>query len=1461
MTSKSYVSGSHANWENIQLDSFTGWINQHLQERSLVVKDLATDFSDGVMLINLLEVISGKKVSRYVRNPKFLQHKIDNIMVALLFMEKVLDIKVVGCNAKDIVDGNLKQIMGVSFLLIQKVKSSMQLEIDPTLLSAMSSNSLGGKRATIIGTPVSRFAHKSLNQDNSNSNNIHSGASDSETSSSGSSSGIRPVDSRATTTPSTIEITSGVGVSTLRNRFASAPTTRPTDLGSLSTSLPASGTAAASSHSVLSSSDTKLERGMIRKTKSGAIMCGTFDFGGKQHSLRKLVVVQAHVRGWIARRRVRVAMEKHRQRMRSYEEHFASNPKAYRGLTKVQARTKAKIERRRLWRQYPLFRRNDIVKEILATERKYVKCLEILIECYLRECEKILQPNQVKSIFSQIEVIKNVNYNLLTQMENRFKEGSKQQLGEIFKRTTDYLKVYTNYVNNYNASIAAINECKENEKFAKLLEQNRIAEKCMGLDLSAFLIMPIQRLPRYVLLLQDLVKFTSDDHPDYDNLSVALKKMKDVAEYVNEKKREAENLNQVLNIQHSLVGKFDNLAEPHRRYVRKGPLACLEEKSKIYFFFLFNDILLKTENKNLAKQLSQSKNSRNTLTGVDEGKFKFIVSYHLDGASLIDLADPNNPFSFQLIGITTNTGMGNELGASIGTTAITLTASSLGEKMIWINDIDECISQLLEKTRSKKRSLITDYDELTTATYEAPIKDAEMSGILIKQHTEILWKQKQFYLKNGNLFYNTIFEDTNEKLVQVVDHPHCFQLITPLRIYFFSCPDGQTLFLWISLIRSSIAKKLDSLTESDEVMSLKQYSQTQQLYHSQSLNNYNCNRPEKKRHSLPMKLSSFPLFSSLLSNVSSKHSSSNTSNASTVNNTPLIHSVSTPTPSAYNNPHRNHHHHHNPSVYFTITSASLPSDLSSTGLSQSYNNNCSSLSSSCNSLSSSSSGSCYNSLSSSVGSMTNNNSTLNSSISSITNYNINSNDFLSEPANQSCADCGASDPSWISTSFGVVLCVECSGVHRHLPNGASHVKSLRGLSSSNLDVDHLKNLDGNARANQKYEKNVPSHINRPSPKDSVDIRLPWIYAKYLPGTPIPSSPSEVRRASVKMTGGSSPPSPLTQLSGSLVGSVGKLDHFIELKNQSATSTSTMKTIPEEQSTTTSTSPTSTSNANVTTTSNQTNTNKNEQHDGVKNINGETNNSNVSNAELLSDPTSSESLGLSCNNSASTSVISTPNSLNSADVDGLNGNEFNHPSSSPVLLANNNANANNDSMSTSDSHSSTPGESSSTTNNTNGNDNNNNSNESSPTMMASSSSANSTASSMSPWKGHSQLPAIERKKSVFLDKPRKEIRKEIDGVLYKTSSPSKSSNWKKYHFFFKDGLLNYFKLDDKKMKKPRGSIDLKDFYSLKVEPKPKQQHSFTLITKYRLYFFACDTHEDLKSWVEVLSVDSKGVSYQ
>ena len=60
------------------------------------------------------------------------------------------------------------------------------------------------------------------------------------------------------------------------------------------------------------------------------------------------------------------------------------------------------------------------------------------------------------------------------------------------------------------------------------------------LKLDAFLLTPIQRICQYPLQLNELLKLTPSDHEDYQTVQQALSAMRDVASYVNERKRRIE---------------------------------------------------------------------------------------------------------------------------------------------------------------------------------------------------------------------------------------------------------------------------------------------------------------------------------------------------------------------------------------------------------------------------------------------------------------------------------------------------------------------------------------------------------------------------------------------------------------------------------------------------------------------------------------------------------------------------------------------------------------------------------------------------------------------------------------------------------------------------------------------------------------------------------------------------------
>lgn len=75
-----------AEWKRIQKKTFTRWCNEHLKAKLLKIDDLNTDFSDGVKVIVLLELLSQKKLGRYSKKPRVRAQKMENAEVALKFI-------------------------------------------------------------------------------------------------------------------------------------------------------------------------------------------------------------------------------------------------------------------------------------------------------------------------------------------------------------------------------------------------------------------------------------------------------------------------------------------------------------------------------------------------------------------------------------------------------------------------------------------------------------------------------------------------------------------------------------------------------------------------------------------------------------------------------------------------------------------------------------------------------------------------------------------------------------------------------------------------------------------------------------------------------------------------------------------------------------------------------------------------------------------------------------------------------------------------------------------------------------------------------------------------------------------------------------------------------------------------------------------------------------------------------
>lgn len=84
-----------AQWKKIQQNTFTRWANERLKTVSKHIGNLETDLSDGLHLITLIEVLSGKRLPKHNKKPSFRSQKLENVSVALKFLQDDEGIRIV----------------------------------------------------------------------------------------------------------------------------------------------------------------------------------------------------------------------------------------------------------------------------------------------------------------------------------------------------------------------------------------------------------------------------------------------------------------------------------------------------------------------------------------------------------------------------------------------------------------------------------------------------------------------------------------------------------------------------------------------------------------------------------------------------------------------------------------------------------------------------------------------------------------------------------------------------------------------------------------------------------------------------------------------------------------------------------------------------------------------------------------------------------------------------------------------------------------------------------------------------------------------------------------------------------------------------------------------------------------------------------------------------------------------
>lgn len=199
-------------------------------------------------------------------------------------------------------------------------------------------------------------------------------------------------------------------------------------------------------------------------------------------------------------------------------------------------------------------KRQEIIFEIMYTERDFVKDLEYLRDFWIRPLRSAGNKNIspipehrrekfIRTVFGNCLDVLAVNGGLAEALNARQKESHVvKTVGDIFLQHVPRFDPFIKYgANQLYGKYEFEKEKASNPDFARFVEETERLKESRKLELNGYLTKPTTRLARYPLLLEQVVKNTADDNPDKEDIPKAIKLIKDFLSRVNTESGRAEN--------------------------------------------------------------------------------------------------------------------------------------------------------------------------------------------------------------------------------------------------------------------------------------------------------------------------------------------------------------------------------------------------------------------------------------------------------------------------------------------------------------------------------------------------------------------------------------------------------------------------------------------------------------------------------------------------------------------------------------------------------------------------------------------------------------------------------------------------------------------------------------------------------------------------------------------------------
>lgn len=282
-----------------------------------------------------------------------------------------------------------------------------------------------------------------------------------------------------------------------------------------------------------------------------------------------------------------------------YDEYYSSvsqdDEDIYEDLCSIQKRGLMQIP---VVPSVPMEKRDYCIKELVETEKNYIEALNMIIRHFMHPLKSVIKPEDRKIIFIHIKDLAKIHTEFHSELYKAC-TSSQYKISECFLHWKEKFIIYGDYCSNLPHSQELIDElCNKSELVNQTVLRCQLEANDGKFKLRDLLSVPMQRVLKYHLLLKELLRNTPKIHDDYLGLEKALDAMLDLAQYINEVKRDNETLQIISDIQASITDlnmPLNTELKDYGRLLKDGELKIRshnDNRLKNRYIFVFDKVML-----------------------------------------------------------------------------------------------------------------------------------------------------------------------------------------------------------------------------------------------------------------------------------------------------------------------------------------------------------------------------------------------------------------------------------------------------------------------------------------------------------------------------------------------------------------------------------------------------------------------------------------------------------------------------------------------------------------------------------------------------------------------------------------------------------------------------------------------------------------------------------------------------